>query len=131
MDSLLAPPPPLAPHLRPYRFWIWLQLILLRLYMRRLKGRGTPFLIVCDPQGNLCIAAIGDAPGEAKPDPFAFMPSRPYAAALSGELTGEQILHPCPRRRPVPRATRPVFLSQTGSLHRDEQSWGNIPLPET
>ena len=100
MDSLLAPPPPLAPHLRPYRFWIWLQLILLRLYVRRLKGRGTPFLIVCDPQGNLCIAAIGDAPGEAKPDPFAFTLSRHYAAALSGE----QIVPPCPRRTPGPRS---------------------------
>ncbi|WP_290484576.1 hypothetical protein [Hyphomonas sp. UBA3195] len=72
MDSLFAPPPVLKPHLQPFRFWIWLQLILLRLYVRRTRGRGTPFLTMCDARGNVWIAAIGDMPTVARPDPLAF-----------------------------------------------------------
>lgn len=82
MDSLFAPPPPLKPHLEPFRFWIWLQLVLLRLYVRRLKGRGTPYLTMCDARGNVWIAAIGDAPGAAPPHPLAFTPSRVFQAAM-------------------------------------------------
>lgn len=85
MDTLFAPPPDLKPHLRQYRFWIWLQMIVLRLYVRALKGPGTPFLAMCDSRGNVWIAVIGDAPGTAPaPDPFAFRPSRAYAAAIDG-----------------------------------------------
>ena len=82
MDSLFAPPPPLKPHLQPFRFWIWLQLVLLRLYVRRLKGRGTPFLTMCDARGTVWIAAIGDAPGTARADPLAFTPSKAFQAAM-------------------------------------------------
>ncbi|MEP0314117.1 MAG: hypothetical protein ABJL57_14120 [Hyphomonas sp.] len=82
MDSLFAPPPPLKPHLQPFRFWIWLQLVLLRLYVRRLKGRGTPFLTMCDARGNVWIAAVGDTPGTARPDLLAFTPSKAFQVAM-------------------------------------------------
>jgi hypothetical protein len=87
MDSLFAPPPPLKPHLQPFSFWIWLQLVLLRLYVRRVKGRGTPFLTMCDARGNVWIAAIGDASGTASPHPLAFTPSRAFQAAMGDTRT--------------------------------------------
>lgn len=59
-----------------------MQLVLLRLYVRRLKGRGTPFLTMCDARGNVWIAAIGDAPGTARPDPLAFTPSKAFQVAM-------------------------------------------------
>lgn len=127
MDGLFAPPPPLKPHLRPYRFWIWLQLILLRLYVRRLKGRGTPFLTMCDARGNVWIAAIGDAPGERAPQADGpglpeFVPSRAFRIAMGAPadrpacaqpgpaalacMTGAAIhgpLRPCPAPATLPR----------------------------
>ena len=54
MDSLFAPLGPLSPHLEPYRFWIWLQMVALRLYVRALKGRGVPFMTVIDHRGTVC-----------------------------------------------------------------------------
>ena len=53
MDSLFAPLGPLSPHLEPYRFWIWLQMVALRLYVRALKGRGVPFMTVIDHRGTV------------------------------------------------------------------------------
>ena len=82
MDSLFAPPPVLKPHLQPFRFWIWLQLILLRLYVRRTRGRGTPFLTMCDARGNVWIAAIGDMPTVARPDPLTFTLSKACQVAM-------------------------------------------------
>ena len=72
MDTLFAPVGPLKPHLEPYRFWIWLQTVALRLYVRALKGRGVPFMTVIDHRGTVYLQWIGDAPHEREPDPLAF-----------------------------------------------------------
>ena len=44
MDRLFAAPRDLPPNLESHRFWIWLQLILVRLYVRAVKGAEANFL---------------------------------------------------------------------------------------
>ena len=85
MDSLFAPLGPLSPHLEPYRFWIWLQMVALRLYVRALKGRGVPFMTVIDHRGTVYLQWNGDAPHEREPDPLAFTWSKAFRLAI-GEL---------------------------------------------
>ena len=85
MDTLFAPVGPLKPHLEPYRFWIWLQTVALRLYVRALKGRGVPFMTVIDHRGTVYLQWIGDAPHERKPDPLDFTWSKAFRLAI-GDL---------------------------------------------
>ena len=85
MDTLFAPVGPLKPHLEPYRFWIWLQMVALRLYVRALKGRGVQFMTVIDHRGTVYLQWIGDAPHEREPDPLAFTWSKAFRLAI-GDL---------------------------------------------
>ena len=125
MDSLFAPPPPLKPHLQPFRFWIWLQLVLLRLYVRRLKGRGTPFLTMCDARGNVWIAAIGDAPTTARPNPLAFTPSKAVQVAM-----GRVALFPM--RQEIPMCALRALRAVSSCADRQGQGMGlPLPLPDT
>jgi len=109
MDTLFAPVGPLKPHLEPYRFWIWLQTVALRLYVRALKGRGVPFMTVIDHRGTVYLQWIGDAPQDRKPDPLAFTPSKAFRLAI-GDLDSA---HPGEHRyRLQLDAGEPSFLMQ-------------------
>ncbi len=125
MDSLFAPPPPLKPHLRPFRFWIWLQLVLLRLYVRRLKGRGTPFLTMCDARGNVWIAAIGDAPGTVRSDPLAFTPSKAFQAVM-----GRIVLSPMHQAFSA-RVLRALPVASACAGSQGQGARLPLPLPDT
>ena len=86
MSGVFAPPPPLPDHLQTHRFWIWLQLVAIRLYVIALRGHLVTFITESDGWGNTWLLHIGDAPADlAKADPFAFKPSRGYLAALAGD----------------------------------------------
>tara|TARA_R100001244_G_scaffold43529_3_gene39099 strand:- start:678 stop:1052 length:375 start_codon:yes stop_codon:yes gene_type:complete len=89
MNTLLAPlASPLPSYLEPCRFWIWLQMVAWRLYVRAVKGRGIPFMTVIDRQGTVYLKWIGHPPHEvpqAPEDPLAFTPSKAFRIAL-GDL---------------------------------------------
>ena len=107
MTGLFAPPPALPPHLHPFRFWIWLQFVALRIYVLAVTGRKTRFLAMADRFGNVHLVAIGDPVGETpKADPFAFEPSAAYRAALCGDAPA---FHSFRKRvrRPVSMDARP------------------------
>ena len=124
MDSLFAPLGPLSPHLEPYRFWIWLQIVMIRVYVRAVRGKGVLFSTLIDRRGNVYLNWIEKAPEDLKPDPFSFTPSKAYQAALSGpepahpgeSLDLLQIASPSPRRI----AYIPHVFTQ-----------GPLPLPDT
>jgi hypothetical protein len=86
MDTLLAPlATPLPPDLKPYQFWIWLQMVAWRIYVRSVRGRGVPFMTVIDRQGTVYLKWIGHPPHEfpqARPDPLAFTPSKAFRLAM-------------------------------------------------
>tara|TARA_R100001086_G_scaffold125686_1_gene65004 strand:+ start:319 stop:696 length:378 start_codon:yes stop_codon:yes gene_type:complete len=86
MDTLLAPlASPLPSYLEPCRFWIWLQMVAWRLYVRAVKGRGIPFMTVIDRQGTVYLKWIGHPPHEfpqAPEDPLAFTPSKAFRIAI-------------------------------------------------
>ena len=84
MDSLFAPLGPLSPHLEPYRFWIWLQIVMIRVYVRAVRGKGVLFSTLIDRRGNVYLNWIEKDPEDLTPDPFSFTPSKAYQAALSG-----------------------------------------------
>ena len=85
MDSLFRPlATPLPAHLEPYQFWIWLQIVMIRAYVRAVRGKGVLFSTLIDRRGNVYLNWIEKAPEGLKPDPFSFTPSKAYQAALSG-----------------------------------------------
>ena len=88
MNAIFAPPPDLPPALRQHRFWIWLQLIVIRLRVIALRGRLVAFTTATDRHGNVYLVHIGDAQPQPapKPDPFAFAPSKAYRAAVGGDV---------------------------------------------
>jgi len=104
MDTLLAPlASPLPPDLEPYRFWIWLQMVAWRLYVRAVRGRGIPFMTVIDRQGTVYLKWIGHPPHEipqAPEDPLAFTPSKAFRIAM-GDL---ESAHPGESRDRLQRA---------------------------
>ena len=124
MDSLFAPLGPLSPHLEPYRFWIWLQIVMIRVYVRAVRGKGVVFSTLIDRRRNVYLNWIEKAPEDLKPDPFSFTPSKAYQAAL----TGPEPAHPgecrdlAPLAAPSPRriAYIPHVFTQ-----------GPLPLPDT
>jgi len=85
MDSLFRPlGTPLPPHLEPFRFWIWLQIVMIRAYVRAVRGKGVLFSTLIDRHGNVYLNWIEKAPADLTPDPFSFTPSKAYQAALTG-----------------------------------------------
>ena len=84
MDHLFAPPAQLAPHLEQFRFWIWLQLIALRLYVRAVRGPGVKFRCIIEPWGEVWLDCICEELPAPDVDPFAFEPSRAFLAATGG-----------------------------------------------
>ena len=129
MDSLFAPPSHLPPDMEPYRFWIWLQLIVLRLYVRAVKGGQASFLYGIDDRGGIVLLHIGDRPGEVKPDPFAWEPSRTYREALAGS-DPDCLPFRSPWRTPEPGAASPARAALDPGLYRDERASGPVPPPD-
>ncbi|HBH45717.1 MAG TPA: hypothetical protein DDY28_15030, partial [Hyphomonas atlantica] len=102
MDSLFAPLGPLSPHLEPYRFWIWLQIVMIRAYVRAVRGKGVLFSTLIDRRGNVYLNWIEKDPEDLTPDPFGFTPSKAYQEAL----TGPDPAHPG-ERRDLPQIAAP------------------------
>lgn len=125
MDTLLAPlASPLPSCLEPHRFWIWLQMVAWRLYVRAVKGKGIPFMTVIDPQGTVYLKWIGHPPHEfpqAPEDPLAFTPSKAFRIAL-GDLPSA---HPGERRPLIPRA------SDCSSHIAPSAHMATLPAPDT
>ena len=114
MDSLFRPlATPLPAHLEPYRFWIWLQVVALRLYVRAVRGKGVLFSVLIDRHGNVELNWIEKPPEALTPDPLSFTPSKAYQAAL----TGPEPAHPGESRDPRHgRAFKPqAWLSRDAS----------------
>ena len=130
MTGLLAPPAQLPPHLQRFRVWIWLQLVMLRLYVRAVKGAQASFLTGIDRNGNVHIVAIGDTLAERRAAPWSFTPSKAFRMAMSeDEDVAVGICSPRPKTKPgidfmVPSIPNP-------GLSRNEQNTANLPLPET
>ncbi|HBT37522.1 MAG TPA: hypothetical protein DEB52_16405 [Hyphomonas sp.] len=128
MDSLFAPLGPLSPHLEPYRFWIWLQMVAWRLYVRAVKGRGIPFMTVIDRQGTVYLKWIGHPPHEfpqAPDDPLAFTPSKAFRIAL-GDLPSA---HPGERGRLSSTTTRTPTCAPVNSPVSAHAA--AVPAPDT
>lgn len=124
MDTLLAPlASPLPSYLEPHRFWIWLQMVAWRLYVRAVRGRGIPFMTVIDRQGIVYLKWIGHPPHEvpqAPEDTLAFTPSKAFRIAL-GDLESP---HPGESRNPVQRAANEYSCG----MHFIKS--GPLPLPD-
>ncbi|WP_291075389.1 hypothetical protein [Hyphomonas sp.] len=84
MDTLFAPVALAHRDLEPYRFWIWLQVVALRLYVRAVRGKGVIFSVLIDRHGNVELNWIEKPPEALTPDPLSFTPSKAYQAALTG-----------------------------------------------
>ncbi len=128
MDSLFAPPSHLPPDMEPYRFWIWLQLIVLRLYVRAVKGGRASFLYGIDDRGGIVLLHIGDRPGEVKPDPFAWEPSQAYREAL-GEIPSSSAL-PGDSRDPERHGLFARPRAQACAGASGPVAMGEVPLPD-
>ena len=129
MDTLLAPlASPLPSRLEPHRFWIWLQMVAWRLYVRAVKGRGIPFMTVIDRQGTVYLKWIGHPPHEfpqAPDDPLAFTPSKAFRIAL-GDLPSA---HPGERGRLSSTTTRTPTCAPVNSPVSAHAA--AVPAPDT
>jgi len=136
--SLLSPPPGFPVHLVPVWPLIWLQIPMLRAWVRATYGKGTQYHWSVTPCGRVFIASIDwianqkSGPALLKP---ALHPNKRIAAALSGELLQPRYAsdsffaaHPGESRGPEPHSPMPVALDP--GLRRDERRMG-LPAPET
>ena len=118
--SLLSPPPGFPVHLVPVWPLIWLQILMLRAWVRATYGKGTQYHWSVTPCGRVFIASI-DWIANQKSEPSllkpALHPNKRIAAALSGELL-------------QPAYARTLLLSaHPGGLRRDQKScqWHDFP----
>ena len=143
--SLLSPPPGFPVHLVPVWPLIWLQILMLRAWVRATYGKGTQYHWSVTPCGRVFIASI-DWIANQKSEPAlvrpALHPNKRIAAALSGELlqpryTRISLLsahccllsaHPGESRGPVRQALH--YLALDPGFRRDERIMG-LPAPET
>ena len=138
MDQLFAPPRDLTPELEPYRFWIWLQLIVVRMYIRSIKGPGVPFMFTMNRHGDVRLVYIGDTEAEREAalakqkqqDQFKWEPSRAYREAV-GDLESLTPLFRSPRRRPGSSAVGAGRAALDTGLRRGEWTWESAPPPDT
>ncbi len=112
MDTLFAPVALTHRDLEPYRFWIWLQVVALRLYVRAVRGKGVIFSVLIDRHGNVELNWIEKPPEALTPDPLSFTPSKAYQAAL----TGPEPAHPGESRDLLQIAALPQHCSAS-ALH--------------
>jgi hypothetical protein len=124
MDTLFAPVALTHRDLEPYRFWIWLQVVALRLYVRAVRGKGVLFSVLIDRHGNVELNWIEKPPEALTPDPLSFTPSKAYQAAL----TGPEPAHP--------GESRDLLQIAASSRHRSASipriiTPRTLPLPDT
>jgi hypothetical protein len=120
----------LPPHLRPHRFWIWLQILVLTFYVRHVRRDARQMLVQISPSGEVDLAVIGDAPCTTKPDPLSFEPSRAFLVAMSGGRSlADGICSP--RMHPGPGIELLVPSIPDSGRNRNEQNSMSLPLPET
>ena len=137
MDRLFAPPCKLLPQLEQYRFWIWMQLVMIRLYVRTVKGEQANFLYGIAPNGRVVLVRICDTQAERdaalakqkQQDPFNWEPSKALTAALDGSSL--MSAHPGEIRGPGRQDTcaqlcLPAFAGISASL-----KGGPLPRPDT
>jgi hypothetical protein len=124
MDTLFAPVALTHRDLEPYRFWIWLQVVALRLYVRAVRGKGVIFSVLIDRHGNVELNWIGKPPEALTPDPLSFTPSKAYQAAL----TGPEPAHPGASRDLLQIAALRQHCSAS-TLHIITRH--PLPLPDT
>ncbi|WP_034796373.1 hypothetical protein, partial [Hyphomonas beringensis] len=93
MDRLFAPIScQLPPELEQYSFWIWIQMVMLRLYVLWAKGARANFLYGLTPNGRVVLVHIGDTKAEREAalakqkqqDQFKWEPSKALTVALDG-----------------------------------------------
>ena len=136
--SLLSPPPGFPVHLVPVWPLIWLQILMLRAWVRATYGKGTQYHWSVTPCGRVFIASI-DWIANQKSEPAlvrpALHPNKRIAAALTGELLqpayARTLLlsaHPGESRGPERPASGCAALDP--GLRRDERIMG-LPAPET
>ena len=133
MNAIFAPPPALPANLQQFRFWIWLQFVMLRIYVLALTGKKCRFLTVVDHRGNVYLTAIGDPVDDVrKPGPFTFEPSAAYRAALGGEPSFRRykLRHVSMDNSVLMIVARflPMNARLRGNLRGNEEA---IPLPDT
>ncbi|WP_370173092.1 hypothetical protein, partial [Hyphomonas atlantica] len=58
--------------------------VMIRAYVRAVRGKGVLFSTLIDRRGNVYLNWIEKAPEGLKPDPFSFTPSKAYQEALTG-----------------------------------------------
>ena len=137
MDRLFAPPCKLVPELEQYRFWIWMQLVMIRLYVRTVKGEQANFLYGIAPNGRVVLVRICDTQAERdaalakqkQQDPFKWEPSKALTAALDGSSL--MSAHPGASRGPGRQDTHaqlwiPAFAGMSASLEGC-----TLPPPDT
>ncbi|MCA8899370.1 MAG: hypothetical protein KDA39_11615 [Hyphomonas sp.] len=118
--SLLSPPPGFPVHLVPVWPLIWLQILMLRAWVRATYGKGTQYHWSVTPCGRVFIASIDWIANQKTEQALVrpvLHPNKRIAAALSGELL-------------QPRYTRISLLSaHPGGLRRDQKScqWHDFP----
>ena len=88
MDDAFATLRNLPPHLRPYRFWIWLQVVILTFHVRHIQRDMRAMMVRILPRGEVDIVAVGDGQGTIKPDPLAFELSKGFRLAAVGVASG-------------------------------------------
>ena len=121
MDTLFAPLGPLPRHLEPFRVWIWLQIVMIRAYVRAVRGKGVLFSTLIDRRGHVYLNWIGKAPEALKPDPFSFTLSKANQLALTSPAPA----HPGEGWTPAPSAAPPQpRRPRTSAPHA-------LPLPDT
>jgi hypothetical protein len=119
MDDAFTTLRNLPPHLRPYRFWIWLQVVILTFHVRHIQRDMRAMMVCISPRGEVDIVAVGDVPVTPRTDPRAYEPSKGYRMAM-GEMVSAAPMRP--RQRPAPAVTMPLRPCATGT---------RLPRPDT
>ena len=138
MDRLFAPPCKLLPELEQYRFWIWMQLVMIRLYVRTVKGEQANFLYGIAPNGRVVLVRISDTQAERdaalakqkRQDQFKWEPSKAYRDALC-EIETLTPLFRSPRRKPGSSAAGSARTALDTGVRRYERMWESVPPPDT
>ena len=133
--SFFRPHPQWPAILAPFWPWIWVQVLMLRAYIRRTYGAGTPFQWSLDRHGRVILLQVIPKGSEQK-WVAKINPHDRIAAALDGRLftpayAQDSLIcaHPGAGRGPVAAGTGLAALDP--GLRRDERVWRNLPLPET
>ena len=95
--SLLHPPPGFPPHLAVIWPLIWVQILMLRAWVRATYGKGTQYHWSVTPCGRVFIASIDWLPGQTEVPAWlkpAAHPNARVAAALDGRMMQSKPLLP-------------------------------------